>query len=300
MANYEFFYDGTPGSLDPESGDIFTGYRVPAGAIGATTSIQTANQLKEVNNLLNQGIKNIEISTINPEVFEMIPDQHLKEINRLAKLTGSEVSLHAPMIEPSGFTQQGWSEINREAAERQFTEIIKRSQQLDPGGNIPVTIHASAVPGTEFIPLKDEQTGEIKEVPQRLVAVNQETGEMTSLVREKVYGPTEPEGIIHEAEDRLKMANDTDWVKKITNLAFYKKEADEVLGGSQAGLQPFFDKLQKGEELTKEEIQYFQPALERLQRAGLFLDNVQMSFRNLYEEAAKFGGNGSKLGWRIK
>ena len=100
-------------------GEIFTGYRIPAGQLGATTSVQTANQIREVSNLLNQGIKAVEVSMIQPEVFEMIPDQHLKEINRLSKLTGTETSLHAPIIDPSGFTQQGWDEVYREEAENQ-------------------------------------------------------------------------------------------------------------------------------------------------------------------------------------
>ena len=79
---YESFYQGTQSSLDPQYGN-FVGYRVPAGQLGATTSIQTANQVREVTNLLNQGIKNVEVSVIQPEIFEMIPDQHLTEINRL-------------------------------------------------------------------------------------------------------------------------------------------------------------------------------------------------------------------------
>ena len=83
--SFEYFYPGTPTTLDPAYGELFTGYRVPAGELGATTSVQTANQIKEVSNLLNQGIKNVEISTIQPEVFESIPKSHLSEINRLTK-----------------------------------------------------------------------------------------------------------------------------------------------------------------------------------------------------------------------
>ncbi len=37
--SYEYFYPGTPNTLDPEYGDIFTGYRIPAGELGASTSV---------------------------------------------------------------------------------------------------------------------------------------------------------------------------------------------------------------------------------------------------------------------
>ena len=117
MSSYEVFYEGNPSSLDAEYGDIFTGYRAKFSTLGGSTSVQTANQLGEVSSLLNQGMKAVEVSTINEEVLEMVPDEHLKEIRRLAYLTGSEITLHAPLTDPSGFTQQGWAESEREEAE---------------------------------------------------------------------------------------------------------------------------------------------------------------------------------------
>ncbi len=190
----ENFYPGTSYPLDPEYGNIYTGFRVPGAKLGATTSIQTANQIQEVSNLLNQGIKNVELSTIKPEVFEMIPKNQLKEVNRLTKLTGTETSLHAPVLDPSGFTQQGWNESNREIVENQFKEVVKRSHELNPSGNIPVTIHASSAPGTEHIPIDkvENLTPEEKKkyeklgyVPKKMVAVNQETGQFVPLEREE-------------------------------------------------------------------------------------------------------------------
>lgn len=285
---YEYFYPGTPYSLDPEYGNLFVGYRVPAGQLGATTSIQTANQIKEVTNLLNQGITNVEVSTIQPEVFDMIPKQQLKEINRLSKLTGSETSLHAPIIDPSGFTQQGWDETNRQVAEKQFTDIVKRAQDLDPKGNMPVTIHASGVPGTEYVEWKNPETGKKEEVPQRMIAVNRESGELIPLMREKMYFPEEKGEREISPEERLGMTNYTNWTNRITNLAFYKKEADEILDRVQPQLQPFFDKMEKKEEISEEEMKIYRPALEQLDRASLFLDNVKTSFKTLYDQAIKY------------
>src|SRR3989344_2088516 len=122
--SYEFFYPGTPYSLDPGYGEMFTGYRIPASEIGAPTSIQTANQIQEVSNLLNQGIKVIELQPLNAEVFDQIPKQHFKEINRLQKLAGAETSIHCPVLEPSGIGKEGWSETDRESAERQLKMVM--------------------------------------------------------------------------------------------------------------------------------------------------------------------------------
>lgn len=290
MVNYEAIYPGATYLLDPNYG--FIGYHIPAGTIGASTGIQTANQLKDVNTYLNQGMNVVELSTIDPNVFEMIPKQHTKELDRLTKLTGAELTLHAPTIDPSGFTQQGWSEENREAVQRQFEQIIKRSQEFSPKGNMPVTIHASMAPGSEMIPeshklVTPEEKGK-GPVMGRMIAVDQQTGEFIPLEREKLYGPQYPKGKIHTPKERLDMVNYSKWTDGITNLAFYKKQADEFIGRGQPELQPFLDKLERGEELTQEEIQRYSPQLQQLEKGKLFLDNVQSSFRTFFEQAAKY------------
>jgi len=153
---YENIYEGAAYGLESNSDNIYTGSTFSAGNIGGTTSVQTANQITEVSNLLNSGMKPIEVSMIKQDVFDMIPKQHLKEINRLAKLTGAEISLHAPLVEPTGFTEQGgWSEQNRLQAEKQFTDTVLRAHELSPDRNIPVTLHASnLLPGTDLVPTK--------------------------------------------------------------------------------------------------------------------------------------------------
>tara|TARA_Y100000310_G_scaffold244674_1_gene249533 strand:- start:2476 stop:4269 length:1794 start_codon:yes stop_codon:yes gene_type:complete len=290
MANYESIYPGATFLLDP--GYEYMGHTVPTSDLGATTSIQTANQLKEVNNLLNQGIQTTEISTINPEVFEMMPKDHLKEINRLNKLTGAESTMHAPTLDPSGFTQQGWSKSNRAIVEKQFTDFVQRSHELDPNGNIPVTIHASVIPGSEMMPakgplVKPSERGKAQ-VMQKMIAVDQETGQFIPLERDILYSHHEKGPDINTPEERLSMANNSKWIQAVTNLAFYKKEADEILGRTQPQLQPLYDKIEKGEGLTKEEHQAYGPAHNQLQRGELFLQNVDTSFRTIFEQAAKY------------
>ena len=280
--NYEFFYQGTPYSLEPNYGDTFTGYRMSAGELGATTSIQTANQVKEVSNLLNQGIKNVEVSMIKPDVFEMISDQQLKEINRLSKLTGAETTLHSPLIDPSGFTEQGWSESNRELAERNFTEIVKRGHQLNPKGNIPVTIHSSyLIPGTEDTPAeKGKET-------QRLIALNQETKELIALNEMRQYSPEEGEIKINPIK-RLDIQNNTQWKNSLANINFYKKEADEMLDSAALALGPEkVEKILNGEKIELNSPQE-QKARNQIQHASAMLDHVSSQFRNLYDQSRRF------------
>ncbi len=64
-------YQGGYDSLKPSYGESFTGVRVSAGKLGAPTSAQTANQIKDINKLLNQGIIPIEIGTVQPEVLSL-------------------------------------------------------------------------------------------------------------------------------------------------------------------------------------------------------------------------------------
>ena len=289
MANFESIYPGNTFLLDP--GYEYMGHTIPAGELGATTSIQTANQLKEVSNLLNQGIQATEVSVINPEVFEMMPKDHLKEINRLNKLTGAESTMHAPTLDPSGFTQQGWSKTNRVLVENQFKQFVERSHELSPDGNMPVTIHASVIPGSEMMPatgplVKPEEKGK-KEIMQKMIAVDQETGQFIPLEREVLYAHYQKGPRIETPEQRLRTANYSKWIQSVTNLAFYKKEADEIIGKTQPELQPLFDKMESGGKMTKEDEARHGHALNQLQKGNLFLDNVETSFRSLFEQAAK-------------
>lgn len=303
MVDYEYAYPGSYSMLGGKYGSLGSygsvmpgnnNYsRVSAGSLGGTTSIQTSNQLGEVTKLLNQGIKTTEVSTIQAETFEMIPKEHLKEIYRLNKLTGAESTLHAPIIDPSGFSQQGWDETNRLVAEKQFTDVITRAHELNPRGNIPVTIHASSIQGTEHIP--GEKGGE---ETQRMIAVNRDTGQLTPLIRELKYIPGmkgvesgEPE--LRTPERLLESANDSQWVSQITNLAFYKKEADEVMQGAIVDLAPTqIHYEQTGEfRLTPDQ----ENAYRRLERANLFLDNVEQSFNNLFDNALKYSDKNPEL-----
>ena len=265
MSNYniENIYQGGYSSFTPNYGDVFTGYHVPASSLGAPTNPFTANQIAEVNKLLSQGIVPIEIGSIKPEDFEGIPRQHFKEIKQMAKLTGAKVSLHSPLIEASGMGEHGWSEANRQSAEYQLNDVLEKAHELDSRGNMPVTIHSANIPGTEY-----KMTPEGKKI-EKLGAINQETGQMTSVKEEIKYYPErnsmmelkpeiekkvlrgETQGIIDKStgeikseyyqeiplekgkiispEKQIKMLNNSEWDNSISQLLFQKERADEIL-----------------------------------------------------------------------
>jgi hypothetical protein len=207
--------------------------------IGGHTTPQSANQLEDFSLRANAGIPNVELMTLSPEVFEAIPKEHLKEIGRIAKLTETNPSLHAPLLEPSGFTQQGWSEQQRRANEREIWNVVERSYELDDRGNVPVNIHGANIFGAEWEKdieeewkKKKEEPKEIefkeKKMPRVMTVVNQETGQITPLEYEKKYY-IEGEQTWHPLR-RLESLNKTQWDQeqlKIMSFAKDKKDLSE-------------------------------------------------------------------------
>lgn len=319
---YEFFYEGTPYSLEPGYGDSFTGYRIPLGEIGAPTSIQTANQIQEVSNLLNQGLKPIELQPLNPEVFDQIPKQHFKEISRLQKMTGAKMSVHAPMVEPSGLTKEGWSETDREMAERQLKMVIDKSHELDEKGSIPIVIHSSAIPGTEFSPpskqlIEDykrhfkERTGK-DPTPQdlkylnekKVIAINQDTKQMIPVERvERVY-PSDVSGKdikdirpgFHSPREELDIHNQSDWDQNLTQVLFYKNRGDEIIETyypSVKHIWPAFVDPRVSEEKRQEILNAIpsaqRAALDNVRGAYEYVKNSRLILNSLFSKAYKYG-----------
>src|SRR3989338_9648766 len=128
MAEYtNSFYGGSPSSLSPEFGsDYLSNVRYPISKLSVTTNPRSANIIQEVSEKLNLGTKNIELTLIEPALFEAVPKQYFKEVHHLTKLTGANVSVHGPLIEPSGISQrEGYTEIERNKAERIVAETLE-------------------------------------------------------------------------------------------------------------------------------------------------------------------------------
>ena len=287
--NINEIYTGGYSSLQPDFGGLYLGYNVRASTIGSPTSIQTANQLKEVSQRLNEGIVPIELQPLNPEVFDQIPKQHFKEINRLAKLTGAKISLHAPIIEPSGMTKEGWSEISRQLAERQLNDVVEKALELDDKGRVPITIHSAGIPGKEYI-----MTPQGRKI-ERLIVINQETKKMVPLEEEKKFYPGEDlkNGVVFDVNRELRALNNSEWVNNLTNLEFYKKEADEVMRGALIPLAPIVAE----ENVNLRELRPTpeqEAAFNQLGRAEIFMNNVETSFNSIFNKAYQFSDEKGK------
>ena len=212
-------YQGGYSSLNSSVEETPTKYRMSAGSFGLTTDPQTANVLQEVSSKLSTGVKQIEISAVSPEFFESIPNRDLKEINRLSKLTGVDISVHGPIVEASGMTKEGFNESGRIAAERQMISAVERSHELNPDGNIPVTFHSSAIlPG--MIKQKDE-----KEVPETYI-INPESGQINKIPLKKRSFHGEGEMTV---EKELEKINEDGWNNQITNLGYATERANSFI-----------------------------------------------------------------------
>lgn len=176
------FYDKS--SPVREYADNFTGYELPASTFGFTSDPRTANQLDAVSKKLNTGTKVVEVSGVNISkgegplgLIDYIPKQHFKELNRLKKLAGAELTFHAPLVEPTGLTENGWNEHQRKQVEREVLSSVQRAHELDPSGNVVVTFHTSnGLPEPEQkIKTKDG------EVSARFLVIDERTGRVATI-----------------------------------------------------------------------------------------------------------------------
>ncbi len=294
MASYEFIYSGTNYPLEPSSHSVYsgaTGYSMRLSELSQATDPRTANQLKEASEHFNTGVKNIELSPIDPSVFESIPKDHLKEIHRLAKLTGAEISLHAPMIDPSGITEHGWNEINQGMAERQLWSAVERSHDLNPKGNVPVTMHASTVPLPPAVfKIKGEDGEEVESV--LLIDPN---GTLKQIRKKEKFFPTE-EGTPSkkfEPEKEIKRANKENWIESLGQVNLYAQRGNEII----REMQEKFGALSQIKEIEKDNksIGKLQEGIKRnLSHGALYLRDSYRTLKELYDLAYKNANSGDK------
>lgn len=299
----ENFYEGGYSSFSPSYGNVFTGYHIPSSNLGAPTKPDTANQIQQVNMLLNQGIIPIEVGTLDFEkAFEQIPKQHFKEMNRMAKLAGAKLSVHAPLIEPSGMGEQGWNESNRELAERQLKNVVEKSFELDPNGGMPITIHSSGLPGKEWKMIHKKEGDEGKREVERIVIVEKETGKPHQIDEETLYYPIErteegriipanlEKGRFESPENRVDNINHTQWDSSVSQLIFNKERADEILqqNVTQVSEENYY-KVKTGQKNFKDLTPPEQQSLYHLQNADMYLQDTQKNVEALFHKAFKNG-----------
>ncbi|MCW8966515.1 MAG: hypothetical protein OQK82_07505, partial [Candidatus Pacearchaeota archaeon] len=330
MVDYKInnVYQGGINSFKPSYGDVFTGYRVAANELGMTTDPRSANQIQQLNTSLNQGAIPIEVGVLNPQTFDQMPKQHFKEMERMATLTGAKISLHAPLVEPSGMGEQGWSEDAQKLAERQLTDAVLRGAELDKNGNVPITIHSTGMPGSEY-----EIGDDGKKILKKMVVVDRETGKAAQMLeRETLYYPHKMEEIkpefkdlvddlrdkLHEGqitreqfqksvpenafrivplsegqkktpEDRLKTINTTRWDQEVTQLIFNKERADEILQQNYPQIQDIIQKFENKELDPKGMTPIQQQVMQHYENAAVYLEDNQQHVESLFHKAWKYG-----------
>ena len=283
MSHYEYFYPGTPSVLESEYQSIFTGYTkqpLAAGRLSLTTNIGTGNQLQEVSTLLNQGVKNVEVSVIDKQIFDQIPKQHMKEIARLAALTNSHVSLHAPfrdMNDLSGFSREGWSEENREFVEREIIDVLERGNEIGgKEGNVNITIHPSnQLPGTSYS-VNDQ--GE--RVTNRMIGFNTSDGRFMNIEAEEEYKPEQGGNLVRiDPQKRINEINEKFWNDQVRELGLQARKADEYLieGRPVTATGELLEKGSKAYQIAENQVKHGQ----------LYLDGIDSNLRDLYSRAMK-------------
>lgn len=294
-ANYhiEDIYQGGYSSLDSDHGSLFTGYRGSIEKLGLSTDPRTANILKEFSDKLAPGQKVIELSLITPEVLEAVPKQHLKEIQRLSKLTGVEPTIHGPLFDASGVTQQGFDEANREVMERKILNTLERSHELNPDGNIPVTFHTSGQVGGSF-GAKYKKVGDKEEI-EMMPVVNQDTGQITAVKKREVYSPDPETGEVvkeeYDVEKQLRIMNSNEWDHNLQQLIVPKEHADRILREVYPLVAPIRQKLGSGEikleHLDENQKRIFLTNNARFENAHQQLGDIQKHLNSIFDKAYK-------------
>jgi sugar phosphate isomerase/epimerase len=299
-------YQGGYSSLEPSSGEGFVGYRSDINTLGLSTDPRSANILQEINTKLAPGQKHIELSLISPELIDTVPKQHLKEANRLAKLTGTEVTIHGPLVEPSGLTKEGFTETNRELVERQMLRAMEAAHEVNPNGGAPVTFHsAGMLPASEVRKISKKEREERgitnKEETHKMLILDQETGQMHAAKREEKYYPgqlNEKGKVVSKIltpEKQVKVTNDSQWSDKLSQLLAAKHMTDNILDNTYANAKEIYKRIDMGDidylnNLTAPEKEVF----SRAQNASAQLDDLQTHLSSLYDRAYKYGSDEDK------
>ncbi len=269
--NTSSIYQGGYSSLSPQYGSIFTNYRVNPRTLGMTTDPRTANIVKDAANKFHTGARHIEISAVTPEVFESIPDEHLKEMNRLAKLVGATVSVHGPILEPSGLTKEGFSESNRQAIERQMLSAVERSHLVSPDENIPVTFHSSAM-----LPDQIPQKGKTAE---SVMVIMPESGNYGAIpIKERTF-PGEEKKKDPKAE--IERYNKEHWLERLDQVGQRVRiVGDELSKPAFTAVLAEAEKKAK-KELTEEEVE----AQKSFSKGAVYLNSSYNDMKQLFETA---------------
>ena len=290
-------------------------FYVPAGSLSSVTSVETANQLAEVNARLNAGVYGVDLALIDPRVINLIPKQHFEEIRRLAKLSNASASIHGPIMDLAGFAENKYDERQRKQAELQMSDLLEKAHTLNPEGNTPVNFHINTqMVGEARRKLSKDEIAELKnpeifeqltsrekeavnrgEMIEVLGVVNQETGEATMLkheIKETTHGKH-----VYSPYESLRSHNQTQWDQDKLRIFELEKRKDEVkrwLGAEYENkeFQALIEAHNK-ERLPKEEESDFEKKMGKInllqQHINEIDSNLGSALQSLYHRVSKFG-----------
>lgn len=300
MAAYHSFYKGgdygfEPGPVNSPLGFNY-GDRISAGSIGIAVDSRTANQLKAVSDKLSSGTKVIEVQGVDPTMIDAIPQQQFKEIARLKKLVGAEVTFHGPLVDATGIGREGWDEGKRESAERQLLSAVRRGHDLDEKGNLVITFHSTAaLPEMETKVMTNENGEKVVKVTELYV------------IDERTHGiqpiKIQPNYLLNEKGDpklELDRINKENWSRLLTHVAFnahhvesslrevngIAEEAKNIFGKEETveGLLDIYKKLQTEEGRRKIEKDFSPDKVDYLKRLSHGLNFGEVYLRDAYNE----------------
>lgn len=231
------FYAGADYGLDPsfKSEYAISGfsddYRFRTGNFGFPTDPRSVNQLTAVSQKLNTGAKSIEFSAIQAQQLESIPKQHFKELNRLKQLVGVDLTFHGPLLEPSGWGEGGWSEMNRQGAKRQMQNAMERAHDLDPKGNVVVTFHSTSGLPELTQRIKGKEGEEVKQI----AVFDEYKGEATFIKPKPDY--LLHKGKIPDVYDELEDENKRRWGRELTQLGHHARQGQDHVESPLRGLR---------------------------------------------------------------
>jgi len=221
------FYKSSKYGLDSDEAVSPLGFEYgktfSAGDFGLTVDGRTAHQLKAVSDKLSTGTKVVELSAIEPGVLEYTPKQQFKEIERLKKLVGAEITFHGPLIEASGITQSGWDQTKREQVERQLFNAVEKSRMV--GENTIFTLHsAHGLPDMKAEVITEENGKKVKKLTE-LWVVDERDNKFSTLKPQYNFLMDEKP----DAEKELKKLNEDTWTKALTQLSFHAHQGEQAI-----------------------------------------------------------------------
>ena len=288
-------YQGGYSSLEPNYGELFSGYGTSAELLGTPTAPpgQQGDLPTQLTKSISTGQKVVELSLLNPEIVDTIFKPHLEEIKRIAKLAGVDLSVHGPLLEASGATESGYDKQQREIAEKQIFNALERSHDLDAKGNISVTFHTTnGAPGVIW---KKEKGRDERQIVMPLV--DQETGKITVAREEERYSPIKGgEKKTYNVQEQLEVMNETKWGDSLSQIEFQREHADKILQEIHPILigryLEFRDKQIKGEKMDFSPEEFGE--MKKIISAEEHIHEGQRTANNLFDKAYKYGTDEEK------